>query len=583
LTTETHILLLFDCCFAGQAGRGREQRPTRIELLAAAAMSVKTPLPGPRSFTTALIREITAGLEKDGQVIVSDLNRRLMSRESDLFATPIHVNLGQDQKSIRLEPLRRNAQPNLDHEASGPSFQLLIRTRAQLDKSDLVEIGRWLGEYMPSTVATLHVEKVLETTKFIQSFIEGVCKGDEPLIKGLKEPAVVDVLSAWDNALAILKGILVEQRGLGQPYRDTSTVQKLAERLLEQLDTENSDFVDLLEQKLLYVPMLAEEAINSTAAATLGMANQLRLRQMICASETSPSDIISTKSPGKENEKGYAMMQEYRKYGPYLDPAQIPALTNRVCRLAELLNAPKSSDFRSLRCAQWSHNNIEHQYVLHFEIPSIYESQNKSYQTLQSIIQKQRGSTRPSLDERFRMAFLLAKAVGKWHSVGWLHQGISGPNIIFFSFKDGLMDYSSPFLGGFEFARPDSDPSVGYAADDVAFNVYRHPARQGETRNGHRKIHDIYSLGVVLLEIGLWQRAFDIVNMKENGIVSAQAVAQKLRIAAAERLSHYAGRSYKAAVEACLNSDFSMDMESELGRSFKERVLDKLVKGMAIT
>ncbi len=57
---------------------------------------------------------------------------------------------------------------------------------------------------------------------------------------------------------------------------------------------------------------------------------------------------------------------------------------------------------------------------------------------------------------------MLAKAVQKWHLVGWVHQGISSSSVIFFHKKDtNQVDYAQPFLHGFEFARPDSDPSMG--------------------------------------------------------------------------------------------------------------------------
>jgi hypothetical protein len=37
-------------------------------------------------------------------------------------------------------------------------------------------------------------------------------------------------------------------------------------------------------------------------------------------------------------------------------------------------------------------------------------------------------------------------------------------------------------------------------------NVYRHPLRQGDRpAEAYRMQHDIYSLGVCLLEIGLWE------------------------------------------------------------------------------
>ena len=44
--------------------------------------------------------------------------------------------------------------------------------------------------------------------------------------------------------------------------------------------------------------------------------------------------------------------------------------------------------------------------------------------------------------------------------------------------------------------------SRGYVDDCLSRNVYRHPHRQQSPTEVFNKIHDIYALGVVLLEIG---------------------------------------------------------------------------------
>jgi hypothetical protein len=60
---------------------------------------------------------------------------------------------------------------------------------------------------------------------------------------------------------------------------------------------------------------------------------------------------------------------------------------------------------------------------------------------------------------------------------------------------------------GFEESRENEGQSsnVGFYGDWQT-NIYRHPERQGEhPANRYSMIHDVYSLGVVLLELGLWQ------------------------------------------------------------------------------
>jgi hypothetical protein len=38
---------------------------------------------------------------------------------------------------------------------------------------------------------------------------------------------------------------------------------------------------------------------------------------------------------------------------------------------------------------------------------------------------------------------------------------------------------------------------------NAARDVYRHPERQGRPQKLFKKVHDIYALGVVMLEIGM--------------------------------------------------------------------------------
>lgn len=50
------VLLILDCCHASLITRGSKNEEGRFELIAASAKGVKTPMPGPKSFTAALIK-----------------------------------------------------------------------------------------------------------------------------------------------------------------------------------------------------------------------------------------------------------------------------------------------------------------------------------------------------------------------------------------------------------------------------------------------------------------------------------------------------------------------------------------------
>ncbi|PFH55692.1 hypothetical protein XA68_17816 [Ophiocordyceps unilateralis] len=63
---------------------------------------------------------------------------------------------------------------------------------------------------------------------------------------------------------------------------------------------------------------------------------------------------------------------------------------------------------------------------------------------------------------------------------------------------------TEPFLGGFDASRPDLDNAPSLAARKRSIHdTHRHPAAVRGRR--HRKAFDIYSLGLILLEVGLWR------------------------------------------------------------------------------
>jgi serine/threonine protein kinase len=106
------------------------------------------------------------------------------------------------------------------------------------------------------------------------------------------------------------------------------------------------------------------------------------------------------------------------------------------------------------------------------------------------------------LDDRFRLARLLARSVSFLHSSQIVHKNIVPETVILLT--DPSTGLETPFLVGFEKFRQAG--SRTYMSGDTFWekNLYRHPKRQGELPEEEYKMqHDIYSLGVCLLEIGL--------------------------------------------------------------------------------
>ena len=110
--------------------------------------------------------------------------------------------------------------------------------------------------------------------------------------------------------------------------------------------------------------------------------------------------------------------------------------------------------------------------------------------------------SKTSLNERFALAKLLARSVFFMHTSSFVHKNIRPETIVVF--QDGTSKIGKPFLVGFEKFRVDTTHTHRLGDDLWERNLYRHPQRQGlRPEEDFIMQHDIYSLGVVLLEIGL--------------------------------------------------------------------------------
>jgi hypothetical protein len=171
-----------------------------------------------------------------------------------------------------------------------------------------------------------------------------------------------------------------------------------------------------------------------------------------------------------------------------------------------------------------------------------------------------------SLPRRFAVAQAYAKALWTFHQSDWVHKSIWSRSLVFFEAMDGSYDFSKPHLIGFEYSRPVTTDTLKSYDDDPERNLYRHPDRQGMPDAGRgtifQKHHDLYSLGVVLLEIGLWQTAEtlrDAVALSRHE-KPERIYRQKLQAlyieAARTRLAHSMGPAYVKAVVACLEGSW---------------------------
>ena len=225
------------------------------------------------------------------------------------------------------------------------------------------------------------------------------------------------------------------------------------------------------------------------------------------------------------DEAGLQVLVEWMHYdSPLVDEQKGRERMIRVEAIAELLSSTdKPEDFRVLQCCGFFHNEDGQRYGLVSQYPrsSIVEDSKMEELkaiTLGNIIDDSESRTKrmPALEDRFKLAHALAVSIVEFHRVKWLQRAISSFHVVFFPPEySSVPDYiAQPYIVGFNHSRPDEPcaftegPGQGSGLQD-----YQHPHYQ-QNRSRYRPGFDYYSLGIVLLEIGLWA---SLANITVNG------------------------------------------------------------------
>ncbi|KAI0897506.1 hypothetical protein F4806DRAFT_403826 [Annulohypoxylon nitens] len=180
----------------------------------------------------------------------------------------------------------------------------------------------------------------------------------------------------------------------------------------------------------------------------------------------------------------------------------------------------------------------------------------------------------PLLGERFQLAYTLACAFSRFHAAGWLHKGFHTGSILFFQKRGGQgIDVTEPFVTGFQYSRPQGADSLSYSPlDNKELDYYYHP----DADKGFTRTLDLYSLGVVLLEIGRWEL---FANRPKPFKTRKECQAYMLDKGVRD-LGWRMGKKYQGAVETLLNCDLPTGDSVEHGffaRQYLDKVMEPLI------
>ena len=280
------------------------------------------------------------------------------------------------------------------------------------------------------------------------------------------------------------------------------------------------------------------------------------------------------------------VLVEYKRISSSWTEKRGSELLRRVQRLADMLHdGLVSHTLRVLRCVGYRCEVRRLAFSLAFAFPERDRDRPEIHKTfsLNEYLMETRSQDkyleRPSLNDRFHLAALLAETVLGTHKVGWVHKSIMSSNVIFFQSSTGSKAEAikNPYLIGFSHSRP-NDPQEFTETPNEDFEevIYRHPA-YASGKESFRLTYDDYSLGLVLLEIGLWRGLKGIVKKVEDRApedMHKWILAEKV-----PQLFISMGAAYEDVVKKCLNGIMDpMAIEKNLSIRYASAFEDRILK-----
>lgn len=263
----------------------------------------------------------------------------------------------------------------------------------------------------------------------------------------------------------------------------------------------------------------------------------------------------------------------------YID-GRVHSLSMQLCQLSAV------SDAGILHCLGYVHDGTNSRYGSLFAYPRDCDASSQPESLRERLGRDHEKRVRCELGERFNLARTLVLAVYRLLSVNWLHKDLSSENVLLFN---GARDETTNgggggacqlFVCGFARSRRDAQFELSEKAatalsgstrpSDDDERLYWHPDRtalceafaNGARPNptvkspsalltaSYRREFDVYSLGILLLEIGFWCPIQRIA--QEFEAQDAAAIASELRRRFVPELEGRMGKTYADVVAYCL-------------------------------
>ncbi|KAK3691992.1 hypothetical protein B0T22DRAFT_446144 [Podospora appendiculata] len=257
---------------------------------------------------------------------------------------------------------------------------------------------------------------------------------------------------------------------------------------------------------------------------------------------------IEWKAVEKNNKAADAIMLRIHALGALLATANAAAFHRPVC-----LGVYEDAKYK-----ERTSGDRRAGFVYRLDAPTDGSDLPLSLSDLVHAAQKTR--TRAPLGDRFELAYKLASALSLFHATGWIHKSLRSDSILFSSSSSSSAPLgtqagivTAPQISGFQYSRPDADMSLeSRPVGKPELDMYYHP----EVASGWTKVKEIYSLGIVLLEIAYWRPVFEERFRQMSMARVSQAILADLEGKFGDDLAGMAGRTFVDVIKCCLAGRF---------------------------
>ncbi|EWG45917.1 hypothetical protein FVEG_15889 [Fusarium verticillioides 7600] len=375
--------------------------------------------------------------------------------------------------------------------------------------------------------------------------------------------------------------------------------------LVHDIEIKVNDICDDFEDEILLNPKVnLDKALRDDVAAAVEAKQSISLRQSILdpigdsnveelTENSIQFSVADLSKPVRDRFTfgaiaGKRVLVESFSYKPLDNSTEpSPQTLYMVKRMVSRLSHSRRTSRYVLPCVGYVENRYTKQIGIVFEVGESVESTQRPA-PLTALYSKQ---ARSPLGFRIRLAYSLAVALDGLHRVGWVHKEFKSPNLIFLADKpytispdiktaSAVRPYTgAPYLFGFEWSRPE-DAETDMTSDfSKKGNAYRHPDRWGRPRVKFSKAHDIYSLGVVLLELVFWKNIIETkVMTTADGRDDPDEIKGQMLKFLRKDAPHMVGQAFAGVIETCLTFEEATRGYDELAahQEFRAKVLDVL-------